>query len=389
MAQGAEITNERDVVAPGETTMSGYLKVSTASCFVAGLLAVGALCRPEPAHAQFGGIAGMLMHMGGFHFRTGGGGGSRRSRGGGDKEDSDSSGNSARNDKVLASLGAPPSNVQVAIFKAVIIPPTLGAIGTKEVMEVGKVASKDGDRDWTCMVSELAKSYEKGGDVTARKVEEALDGAIKGEKLDTFESFGGENWTDDNLRAKILNRVTSELHIVHSRKDLCGAAESADNLGNKPMDELKTVIQKAAQTTYRQIFDVSEMLAANRGLARFVQRLYQIHGSLPNDASAQVRQNADEMIVNEAKGALERFEGSVRPDKDGYGYALHYRAERILYDCLSENVIKMSGKTVGAIRKDIRETSKSDCVPWVAKEFASGEHAPKPVSFIWSADASR
>jgi len=365
--------------------MSAYSKVSTAACCIAGLLAVGVLYQPEPAHAQFGGIAGMLM--GGFHFRMGGGGGgrygSRHSRSGGERDDSDSSGNSARNDKVLASLGAPPSSVQVAIFKSVIIPNTLGAIGTKELMEVGKVLSKEGDRDWTCMASDIAEAYKKGGDVTQRKIEEALDAAIKSEKLDVFESFVGENWADDNLRTMILNRVVVELRVVQS--NVCGQPRSADSLGNKPMDELKTVIQKAAQTTYRQIFEVSEMLAANRGLARFVQRLYQTRGRLPGDPSAQVRQNADETVINESKGALAKFESAIHPDKDGYGYALHYRAERILFDCLSDNVDKMSGKTVGAIRKDIRETSNSECVPWLEREFAANDHPPRAPNVIWSA----
>jgi hypothetical protein len=265
----------------------------------------------------------------------------------------------------------------------VIIPNTLGAIGTKELMEVGKVLSKEGDRDWTCMASDIAEAYKKGGDVTQRKIEEALDAAIKSEKLDVFESFVGENWADDNLRTMILNRVVVELRVVQS--NVCGQPRSADSLGNKPMDELKTVIQKAAQTTYRQIFEVSEMLAANRGLARFVQRLYQTRGRLPGDPSAQVRQNADETVINESKGALAKFESAIHPDKDGYGYALHYRAERILFDCLSDNVDKMSGKTVGAIRKDIRETSNSECVPWLEREFAANDHPPRAPNVIWSA----
>ena len=44
------------------------------TCGAAALLALGSFIRPEPAHAQFGGIVGGLIG-GGIRFHLGGGGG--------------------------------------------------------------------------------------------------------------------------------------------------------------------------------------------------------------------------------------------------------------------------------------------------------------------------
>src|ERR1700731_1189400 len=98
------------------------------TCCAAALLALGSFIRPEPAHAQLGGIVGGLSGGGiRFHLGGGGGGGSRRERASrhdsGDDSSPDkssSSSSSSRNDRVLASLGAPPSSVQTSVLKSVV-----------------------------------------------------------------------------------------------------------------------------------------------------------------------------------------------------------------------------------------------------------------------------
>src|SRR4030088_1967519 len=95
------------------------------TCCAAALLALGSFIRPEPAQAQFGGIIGGMIG-GGLRFHLGGGGGGGGGRGHREpasrhesssedaSSDKSSSSDKSRNDRVLASLGAPPSSVQTS-----------------------------------------------------------------------------------------------------------------------------------------------------------------------------------------------------------------------------------------------------------------------------------
>ena len=124
----------------------------TVTCCGAALLAFGSVIRPEPAQAQFGGIPGALLGGGlRFHFGGGGGGGGGSSRHHASKDKSDddssssSSANNSRNDRVLASIGAPPSSVQTAVLKSVVSSGLLGVVGsTQDLSKLGQTFSKPG-----------------------------------------------------------------------------------------------------------------------------------------------------------------------------------------------------------------------------------------------------
>ena len=118
------------------------------------------------------------------------------------------------------------------------------------------------------------------------------------------------------------------------------------NSRGAPMQELDQLIQHAAQATYRRLFELSELMAANRGSALFVQRLYQTHGSHAND---QLREDATDMITHTANAAVGKFETALRQNENGY--ALRYRAERIVFDCLSDNVEKISSSETDIAEK--------------------------------------
>jgi hypothetical protein len=174
---------------------------------------------------------------------------------------------------VLASLGAPPSNVQTAVLKLVVSSGLLGAVGsTQDLAKVGETFSKDDDRDWTGRIQRIVDRFKREqdkhittpGDVSEHAIEQLLDSAFRRAKLDTFESFLGENWSAERLRVRILDRV-------------------------------------AAESIYRRIFEVSELLAANRSSTLFVQRLYQTHGGLVDD---QLRELADGMIIKASNAAI-------------------------------------------------------------------------------------
>ena len=371
-------------------------------CCGAALLVIGGFVRPEPAHAQFGGIVGAVLGGmgGGFRFHGGGGGGgSHRSRGSrhdnGDDSSSDSSSNNnsaaskSRDDRVLASLGAPSSSAETKVLKSVVASDLLGVVGsTKDLAKVGLTSSKEDDRDWTSKIQKIVDKFKSvqdkrlstPGDVTEHAIEQSLDAAFKKAKLDVFETFLGETWSEERLRVSILDRVYSDLpHLF-----------DGNNRGNAPMQDLDNLIQQAAASMYRRIFEISELLAANRSSTLFVQRLYQTHGGLVDN---ELREVADGMITKASNAAIGKFEGPLRRDENGV--ALRYRAERVVFDCLSENVEKISSSqtgiaTIGEIKQRIAETATTECSTWLENQFGAQSRGltpqkPMPLRVIWSA----
>jgi hypothetical protein len=378
--------------------MNRYLPGFMATFSGVALLAMSVVSLPEPAQAQFGLF---IPHFGGVPFGGGGGyrGGCRhcgsgRRSGGDDSSSDDSSSRQDRNDRP-ASLAAPSSKVQNLLLHTVaqLNPDELGLAsandGTnKSVSPFGKAASKETERDWTEAVQNIIKKFTENqdkrvttaGDVTEHAIEQSLDKAIKDAKLDTFATFLGENWTTERLRAMVLDLVSNDLDSLFK----------GNSRGYAPMQELDQLIQHAAQATYRRIFELSELMAANRGSALFVQRLYQTHGGHAND---QLREDATDMITRTANAAVSKFETALRQNENGY--ALRYRAERIVFDCLSDNVERISSSETdiaekGEIAQRIEGTVKKDCVGWVETQFGTDSRAlkpqtPMPLRAVWSA----
>jgi hypothetical protein len=381
----------------GEHDMRTHFQWWKTTYCAAALLALGGIVHPDAAHAQFGGIG---INLGGIRFNLNGlgGGGSRHSRASrrnngddssSDRSGSNSSSNNSRNDRVLASLGAPPSSVQTSVLKSVVSSALLGVVGsTQDLTSVGKTFSKDDDRDWTGWIQRIVDMF-KGkqdkrittpGDVTEHAIEQSLDTAFKKARLDTFESFLGENWSAERLRVRILKRVYADLpHLF-----------DGNNRGNAPMQDLDNLIQRAAESVYRRIFEVSELLASNRSSALFVQRLYQSQGALVDD---QLRELADGMIIKASNAAIGKFEVAMR--RDDNGFALRYRAQRIVFDCLSENVDRITSSetgiaTIGEIKQRIETTATTQCTNWLDNQFGTqarglNPQEPMPLRVIWSA----
>jgi hypothetical protein len=377
--------------------MNRYLPSFMATFSGVALLAIGVVSLPEPAQAQFGLF---IPHFGPF----GGGGGYRggcRHCGGGrhsGSDDSSSDDSSSRQDRSgrPASLAPPSSKEQTYLLHTVaaLNPDELGvapADGTnKAVSPLGKAASKETERDWTQAVQTIIERFRDNqdkhvttaGDVTEHAIEQSLDKWIKDAKLETFASFLGENWTTERLRAMVLDLVSADLDSLFK----------GNSRGYAPMSALDELIQHAAQATYRRIFELSELMAASRGSALFVQRLYQTHGSHADD---QLREDATDMITRTANVAVNKFETALRQNENGY--ALRYRAERIVFDCLSENVEKISSSETDIAEKNeiaqrVEATVKNECVGWVENQFGTDTRAlksqtPMPLRAVWSAGA--
>jgi len=378
--------------------MNRHLPGLMAACSGLAFLAIGVAAMPEPAYAQFGGITGMIIgNMGGRYY--GGCGRHCHSRHSDDSssDDSDSGSHRDRSDSRTASLEPPSSKVQNMLLHVVaqLNADELGAPGgegtSKTISPLGKANSREGERDWTQKVQDILKEFHDrqaqegrgvttAGDVTEHAIEQSLDAAIKNAKLDTFETFLGENWSGERIRVMILDRVGADIDSLFG----------GNSRGYAPMQELDQLIQHAAQATYRRIFELSELMAANRGSALFVQRLYQTHGGHAND---QLREDATDMITRTASAAVSKFETALRQNENGY--ALRYRAERIVFDCLSDNVERISSSETdiaekGEIAQRIEGTVKKECVGWVETQFGTDSRAlkpqtPMPLRVVWSA----
>lgn len=366
-----------------------------AAAFASVAILVAGIVDIEPARAQFGGFnpGGIIGGvMGGMRYHGGGGGRHHSSRDRNDDDDASAKKDKDKSDdRVLATLGAPSQRQQTSILKSITVSGDAGPVGTKSIAQIGVAMSSEADRDYTKQIADIIDVF-KGqqsksstpGDVTAHAIEQSLDRAFKDSKLDTFETFVGENWSAERLRVMILKRVRSELDALFQ----------GNNRGNAPMEELDHLIQTSAKVTYDRLFEISELLASNRSTSLFAQRLYQTQGNLVDD---QLREDADRIITIAATKAAMPFDSAMRRDPNGM--ALRYRAERIVLDCLSENVARITSSetgiaTIGEIEQRVAKTATGECEAWLQNQFGTEKdrlkpQKPMPLRAVWSPTGPR
>ncbi len=137
------------------------------------------------------------------------------------------------------------------------------------------------------------------------------------------------------------------------------------------MEAVDAVIQRAAQAVYRRIFETSELLAANRAANLFIQRLYQASAGRVDERTRDI---ADTLVRKGSSATLARYDSFLSSDDNSYAY--HYRAQRIVYDCLSANVERISKgeprvATAEEMELRIKKTSVGECEPWLANQFGA------------------
>src|ERR1043165_2822401 len=392
--------------------MSNPVKGILLGCAAIAVVAMTLAVDPHPAQAQFGINVGGLpfrFHIGpGFGYRHG-----RRYRRGKSSDEDSSKSTEERTkpdkpEKVVASKGAPSSKEQTQALQKVVVTAAVRDVGsTKDLNEVGQQRTKaeDSNRDYTVKITDIIEKFkeaerkgrdearkERGGDslemtagdVTAYAIEQSLDRAFKSANLDQFERFVNEAWTSERLRVLILGRVLTELPAIFD----------GTNRGKASMEALNTLIQRAAETTYRRIFETSELLAANKSSALFMQRLYQAHGGQLNN---ELRESADTMLTKAYLTLAAPYETAMKRHPNGY--ALRYRAQRIVFDCLSEYAERLTSSqtkiaSVNEIGYRISTMSPELCFPWLENQFGGDGRGlkpqkPVPMRVIWSASGPR
>ena len=296
--------------------------------------------------------------------------------------------------RALASLAPPTTQEEQAILKSVTPSQSLGAVGASDDLDqIGKDENAEANRDYTSRVDDLIKRIQqaqnaqhstKEGDVTEHAILEALETSIREANLIKFETFLGENWSPERLRVMILDRVQNEI----------GTLFDGTNRGEVTMNDLDLIVKKAAGNVYARLFETSELLAANRSSTLFVQRLYQTHGDLVN---GEVRESAEQLLSDASASGVAQLEPLLRRDPNAF--ALRYRAQRIIYDCLSDNVEAISSSESGMansaeISKGVADVTKQQCSKWVSAQLigADGKIKPQdplPLRVIWTAEGPK
>jgi hypothetical protein len=170
--------------------------------------------------------------------------------------------------------------------------------------------------------------------------------------------------------------------------------------GQVRMVAIDPVIQGAAQAIYRRIFETSELLAENRAANQFIQRLYQTSGGRVDNRTREI---ADTLVKKGASKTLARYDRLLNSDDNSYAY--HYRAQRIVYDCLSENMEAITKRdppakigeepsppTAETVEQRIKRISadKKMCDGWLTRQFGDPDsitkisaQTPVPMRVVW------
>jgi hypothetical protein len=300
----------------------------------------------------------------------------------------------ADSSRALASLAPPTTQQEQAMLKSITPGQSLGAVGASDdLSQIGKDDNAEAGRDYTSRIDDLIRRIQveqnsqhssKEGDVTEHGILESLENSVREANLTKFETFLGENWSPERLRVMILDRVENEI----------GSMFDGTNRGSVTMNDLDLMIKKAAKNVYARLFETSELLAANRSSTLFVERLYQTHGDLVN---GEVRESAEQLLADAAASGVAPLEPSLRRDQNSF--ALRYRAQRIIYDCLSDNVEAISSNESGMatpaeITKGVVDVTQQQCGKWVSAQMIGGDgklkpQDPMPLRVIWTAEGPK
>ncbi|WP_228259466.1 hypothetical protein [Siculibacillus lacustris] len=299
---------------------------------------------------------------------------------------STTSSDDARN-RSLAAL-APASARQTAVLKSITPAADLGSVGsTDDRDQIGETRSKDADRDDATLVASIIEALKAGekkekasgeGDISQHAIALAVDDAYKRARLDRFASFVGENWTPERLRVMILERVDVAIK----------ALQNGTNKGRVSMSDLRLVIDRAADDVYERLFETSELLGKNRSSTLFVQSLYQAHG---NEAILKVRERIEWMLLRGAVASGGEFDALIR--RDARVNVLSYRKQRIVFDCLAENIVRVGAAIQGVadeaeIETRINDLAKGECRDWLTNQLTTPDRRlapqqPMPLRTVW------
>ena len=173
-----------------------------------------------------------------------------------------------------------------------------------------------------------------------------------------------EAWSPEQLRVMILARLDLELgDALDSKRHRTSPCMISRSTSARRSRACRRVCSRP-----RNCWPPTEV-------AEFLLRLYQAHG----DVSAETRERTEQVLRRAANEAVQPLAPLFQRDPNGF--ALHYRGERIAYDCLTESVKSITSAESGVasdaeIEQRILDTSSKICAKWVTVQTGgSGRHA--------------
>jgi hypothetical protein len=369
-------------------------KASYRIAVVGGLFGLIALL-PEPAHAQFGlplpfpgGGRIIIGPPGQYQYGAPG-----RRRHGGEENTTEQP---AKDNAPKINLSRGTTDV---VFKSIVVSKGLGAVGVEETIDTSKQHDlvRESQRDYVgaienllAMIDRAAKQNNRQGasllsqgDVTQHAIDRSVARAYEVAGLTTFEQFVGEQWTNERLRVAILNRATAEVPEL-----LAG-----NNFSKVDMNQIDDIIARAGRSIYRRTLETSELIALNQGTARYSRAMYELRGP---SANSDLRAGVEDMLLTASKTALADYqERFVRTEA---GVMMHYRAERVLIDCLTANIDGITASTGSGkdqMNEKVTALSRGECRKWVVNAIGEPKQydakadeqylKPLPIRAVWAA----
>jgi hypothetical protein len=288
------------------------------------------------------------------------------------------------------------------VFKSIVVSKSLGAVGVEEPIDTEKRDwARDSERDYVGAIQDFLKQIDdfdkrqssRGdsslaqGDVTQHAIDLAMTQAYERKKFVTFEQFVGEQWTNERLRVAILDRARAKLPGLLK----------GNNRGRVTMDQIREIIDKAADAIYDQTLETSELIALNQATARFMRSLYESRGP---EIVESLGNGVEDVLLAASTAALADYQERFILDGE-LGVTLHYRAERIMVDCLTTNakLITTSGDTkinADQINQKVAALVRSGavCKRWVTAGIGDPKSTdtdsdrnrfkPYPVRAVWT-----
>ena len=110
-----------------------------------------------------------------------------------------------------------------------------------------------------------------------------------------------------------------------------------------------------------------------------------------------MREDAERLLLEASTAGVAAVDAVLRRDPDAF--ALRYRAQRIIFDCLSEYVEAISSSDAGMatpaeIEKHVLDVNQQQCAKWVAGQLQEPDgklkpQFPLPLRVIWSAQGPK
>jgi hypothetical protein len=160
----------------------------------------------------------------------------------------------------------------------------------------------------------------QAGDVSLYAIKQTMDGVYDKFKLNQFEAFKDEGWTQDRLK----------VGLIHLAKLDVADVKDGNTMNRVMMSDVERMITNAARMVFIRTFETTESLAMNQRLEDFGRAVLEDGGSEnyvpadPNEVVADAERLVDQVDTGHVLGQSKALAVGVR-----------FRAERVALECFT------------------------------------------------------